>query len=416
MKPVQMPIVKGLILKSLILKGLVSLVAVFMLSSKGFTAPSRQPAMPGEIGIQANTRIQASKSALTSAYAAQVPAGLLKAQTNATEILMADGILEKKTDSTKNQAFTTPVSRATWAVMLCKTLGHNLNLVSEFPFYRDVDLNHWAYRAIEVSREKTLIDYPDEHGLYSPDTPVTLGQVFTGLSNAITGQLPSKEETDYLLQPVASQKSENSSKMLAQPHAIAKDVRPHLAKMIRVRFFQFAYPDLTAAGNSIPFSLNTETPVSVYDLAPLLVGLKAINKSRTAVQQEKKEKILSTGLTLQVSPTTTIVEKELAVGNEIGFVTILPMTDQGQGNAFIIPKGTIIQGTISAEDPSLHNYTVSFTTLQMPDGKTMKMNANLVLRFNASTNKDFFVPGNTFAVITQNNTIQGAPNDSIGQN
>jgi len=104
---------------------------------------------------------------------------------DATQILVQQGIFPPEALTR-----TEPITRAEWAGILVRAIGHNTKLYSEFPFYRDVPATDPDYVPIEVAREKKLTVYESDHGFYHPQKPVTYAEAYESISHAITGPPP----------------------------------------------------------------------------------------------------------------------------------------------------------------------------------------------------------------------------------
>lgn len=295
----------------------------------------------------------------------------------ALDTLMTQGLL-----SADRASSDLPVTRAELAFFITTVLKHNLNLVSEFPFYRDVPLGHPYYQSIEIAREKQLLDYPQDSGFYHPDKAVTLVELYRAVASAITGPTPQQDETDYLLIP------------FPETASLSEPLKPLVAKMVRAQFFQLVY---NAKVPAIPVAVSR--PLTPKSIAPFLIGLNQLIKTRTQFNASKVETTLPDGLLLEVSPAKSILESDLTVGTTLLF-TVITITDS-------LPRGTRMEGIVSIVQPAQHRYTVALRRAIHPDGSRVKMRAQLTLvEFKQGSGQNFLVPGQRFPVITQETSLE----------
>lgn len=273
---------------------------------------------------------------------------------------------------------TTPFTRAELASILVKALGHNTQTVSEFPFYRDVPKDYWAYAYIEAAREKQLIEHAYGHGFYYPDKTVTYADAYLAISHAITGPPPTPEVTAHLLKPF---KDKNTLK----PYVAAA-----AAKMTLVRFF--ATRNLSETQKTM---LRPNDPLDAEGLAPMITYLQRLIQRRSAVRTEATTAmpVLPAGLKLSVSPATAILEAKLTPG-EYAYFTLPQPVDR-------LPKGSRFRGVVREAQPDNRKYTVELFEAQSPDGTLFQTSADLILSFPPKEKLGFFVPGELFETYTK---------------
>jgi|GEM_PF-2649813 len=268
----------------------------------------------------------------------------------------------------------TPITRAEWATILVKAIGHNTGLVSEFPFYRDVPANYPAYVPIEVAREKKLITYQNDHGFYYPAQPVTYQEAYVSIAQAIAGPPPTPEAVTHLLQgfPDWSQLS-------------AKDAAA-VAKMVRVHFFRKPKPQTL---------LHPKEDVTFTGAAPLVTDLIHLIQLRTPLQAEKETEIdtVPAGLNLTLTPMTSILEASLSVGQSVSFTLVNPIGP--------LPKESRFTGQVISATPSARTYTVELTQVKTPEGDEYKTKAQFTIAFSPRSRITFLVPGELYSAITQ---------------
>lgn len=273
---------------------------------------------------------------------------------------------------------TTPFNRAELAWILVKALKHNTELVSEFPFYRDVPKEYWAYAPIEVAREKKLIEHPDEHGFYHPEKTVTYADAYTAIAQAITGPLPSTEATEFLL------------KNFKDKADISPQVAPAAAKMAQVRFFSNrAMPEARRT------LLNANDPVYPEGLAPHISYLMRLITRQAPLRAEVAETlpVLPAGLTLILSPATAIFEARLGVGEAVYLTLVSP--------AGPLPKGSRVRGQVQSANTNERTYGVDLFEARTPEGQFYQTSAELTLKFPPKEKLAFFVPGENFEAVTK---------------
>jgi hypothetical protein len=263
------------------------------------------------------------------------------------------------------------LTRAELADVLVKALKHNTQMVSEFPFYRDVPKGYWAYGAIEVARAKKLMEARGEHGFYYPERPVTFGDAFEAMANAITGPPPTEEEVSFYLV------------IYPDWEEVPEELWPSVSKMTRARFFE---------GQLSPALQLLEAP-SPEAIAPYIVTLSHLNERRTVLPPHKEELLpyVPGGLTIKVAPTVAIFESHLTIGETVYFSLVEPINE--------LPKGSKLRGTV-VDIPTSHNYAIELTEAETPEEKIYRMSAEFPIVFR-NKSLPFVVPGETFQAVTR---------------
>ena len=269
---------------------------------------------------------------------------------------------------------TRPITRAEWAAVLVAAIHHNTQLVSEFPFYRDVPLDHPSYVPIEVAREKKLLTYEAEHGFYYPDRPLTYAEAYESLAQAITGPQPPAEMLPHLLQ---------GFKDRAQLKPV---VAESVGKMARVYFFREPVPQTELHPNAL---------VTYEGATPLVSYLIHLIQRRSPLQSELEAAVpmVPPGLPLVLSPSTAILEAQLTVGQSVSFNLVNAVGP--------LPKESHFQGQVTAAIPASRSYTVQLTSVKTPEGNAYQTQAQFTLGFNPRSRITFFVPGELFNATTQ---------------
>lgn len=277
---------------------------------------------------------------------------------------------------------TTPMTRAELAATMVKALNYNVKMVSEFPFYRDVPLDHPAYVPIEVAREKQLILRDEDHGYYYPDKTITYADVYKAMANAIAGPPPVEEQAEQLLGSYTDQSE------------LPTEMRLAVSKLARARFFHGE-------------TLHVNQPVTPEGLAPFMVDLLNLVKHNEPLVETRLATvpILPAGMRLTATPTTAILEARLNPGETLYFSLVYPVDP--------LPKGSRLRGTVR-EVVDEHTYIVEINQVQTPDDVIYQTSADLTLLFPPRKKVTFIVPGETFEATTRqpgtSTTTTGAPN------
>lgn len=273
---------------------------------------------------------------------------------------------------------TTPITREEWAKILVKAIGHNTTLVSEFPFYRDVPLTHPSYTYIEVAREKKLAVYNDDHGFYYPAQPVTYEEAYFSIAHAITGPPPDIEAAPHLLQGFSDRDQ------------LSVEYQRAVAKMVRVHFFQ--HPPQT--------QLHPNEDLTFAGAAPLVSDLIKLIQLRTPLMAERKTAIpvLPAGLSLTLSPATSILEADLNVGQSVSFTLMNPVAISSLA---YLPKESRFEGQVVDATQAQRTYKVKLTRVKTPEGDEYKTDAEFVISFSPRSRITFLVPGELYSVVTQ---------------
>lgn len=270
------------------------------------------------------------------------------------------------------------VTRAQLATIMVKALNHNQELYELFPFYRDVPRSHPDYVAIEVARETGLLIFPQNHGFYHPDWSITYTSVYMAISHALTGPNPTVPEQEHLLEPFGG------------INAFPKWLAPAIAKMTRLRFF------VTGTGHINP-DLRLKENVTVEGLAPLLASLMHVIELRsTATEQTDQSEtasILPGGLSLVMSPSTTIFESQLSPGQIVYFSLSEDVSP--------LAKESRVRAMVREVDANLHRYTLMVDEVRTPEGVLYKTQGTVIITFPPRRRTPFLVPGQLLETLTE---------------
>jgi hypothetical protein len=295
-------------------------------------------------------------------------------KSNAIDKLAAAGILPENLQNNPQQVIT----RAQLATIFVKALNHNQQLYELFPFYRDVPRNHPDYAAVEIARETGLLTFPQNHGFYHPDWSIQYSTLYMAMSHALTGPNPTLDEQELLLKPFGGVK--------AFPSWLA----PNIAKMTRLRFF------VTSTGQ-IDTDLHLKEDVTVEGLAPLLTSLMHVIELRSTASdqpdQSENAAILPGGLSLVMTPSTTIFESQLTPGQRVYFSLSEDVSP--------LAKESRVRATVRDVDNNLHRYTLMVDEVRTPEGVLYKTQASVVMTFPPRRRTPFIVPGQLLEANTE---------------
>lgn len=334
--------------------------------------PSAQvkPTMIGQPGSEVEQKAKPDQESATPTTAPQPQVGQRRLPVvDPLEALVKQGVFPPEL-----QAQTTPVTRSQLASVLVTALNHDTKLVSEFPFYRDVPLAHPSYVPIEVLRAKRLLIFPEEHGFFHPDQPITYGDLYLVISRAITGTPPDAERAEHLLRHIPEREALSGTEYAA------------VAKMAQSRFFERARRYETTFQP-------VEEAVTPEGLAPYISYMMFLNERRAPiVSGEEVLPTLPAGLRLAISPSTGILEERLKAGGRIYFQLVESVET--------IPRGSVLRGAVQSILPN-RSYKIVFNSLSTTEGQRYETRAELMVTFSAKDKLGFIVPGETFEIVTQ---------------
>jgi hypothetical protein len=268
---------------------------------------------------------------------------------------------------------TQPITRAQLAEVMLKALAYDTTLVSGFPFYRDVPVDSPAYVPIEVGREKKIMEYPEDHGFYYPEKPLTYGELYLAISHAITGPLPEGARAEYLLRNIPERAA------LSTQHYQA------VAKMAQSRFFEKTWRHQTRFAP-------VDEVVTPQGLAPFLTYMMFLKERRAVVStSDQLNPQLPAGMRLMISPSTGILEAQLKAGGRIRFQLVKTVET--------IPRGSMLRGVVQ-ESSADRSYQIIFNSIRTTEGLIYDTRAELSVSFSTRDKLGFIVPGETFEVVT----------------
>lgn len=262
---------------------------------------------------------------------------------------------------------TAPVPRAEWIDFLFHLYQTNTPFISEFPYYRDVEPDHEAYKAIEAFRMKHWLDDFNDNGYFFPDQPLTVKQA----SLILHRSLPpfwfriTPPQADEHLKPYE----------LTQP-TLLLGLDPE-SRLALARSDQYQLLPITAYGLK-PEGLNSL--LSRQDL--LMVALQVQTQQRQRLMLEEDSMALPEGLVMELSPSSSIELAGLNPGYDLVFTLQAPVkTSLITIPELILDRGTMVYGRISQVDPTAHQATAIFQEVLLPAGQRFRLAGSLRLNF-----------------------------------
>ncbi len=279
-----------------------------------------------------------------------------------------------------------PISRAEFITLLYRASGLNTPFVSEFPYFRDVPTNYWAYTAIEGLRIRNMLTgFPE--GYFHPEEP---------LSRMDAGVLMSKTLGENWLKLTPNEITSTLSHYGEAPDSLPDWARYDLARSV---YAGFLLPHHVIVGNQTKFALALKAPINRMEAAQMIYRRALLGKEENAAEVQQIVWIPG-GITLDISPSSAISATQLAVGEPLYFTLQTPVQDKALN--LVLPKGTRIRGRVLTLSSDHLESLVVFNRASLPSGENYRMNAKLMLNFE-QIKKDnlYFVPGNLFQTITQ---------------
>jgi hypothetical protein len=275
-----------------------------------------------------------------------------------------------------------PVTRAQWATILIRALRYDTALISEFPVYRDVPRDYWAYAFIESARNRELITDASEDGFYRPERPVTYADVYRAIAKAITGPPPSPERAAELLSGFSDR------------DALPEELKPAIATLSGTRLFWSRERQALRP----PWG-DTVTPEG---LAPLIVSLMYLTAGGAALPPgEIPLPALPANLVLPVSPLSAVFREGLSRDQGIPFSLVSPVGP--------LPAGSRINGIV--RDVEGRTARVGLVEAVTPAGSRYRTRAELTLEFPRRARSAVIVPGT--ALQTGTLPVEGVPSMAV---
>lgn len=278
-----------------------------------------------------------------------------------------------------------PISRGDFIALLYRASGIKNAFVSEFPYFQDVPLNHWAYFPIESFRVRQMIQGND-NGFFYPDQAVTRQDAAYILSKTLPEEWLrlSSEEVNATL----------------SVYALPLEPIPPWARydVSRSVFAGFLLPTYHAHQDQL--TLDLDAPLTRMDAARMVY--------RRALIEEEGNRPLSAstpwlpaGIKMTISPTTAISPEGLEVGQTLYFSLSEPWEAPQHNLAF--PRGVRIHGKLTEVSSDKLQGIVTLDKANLPSGESYNLSAVVFLQFkpDKKENQLSIVPGQTYVIETR---------------
>lgn len=306
-------------------------------------------------------------------------------------------------DAAMHSGSVATVSRGEFITQLAKALGYNTSIVSEFPVFRDVALNHPHYAAIEALRERQFV-FANPNGYFYPEQSLSRLEAFRTIANAFQGIAMTPEEASLILSNYTLDTELSPPDKIALARLLQEDI---------IHFSSSSFNPDTEPGIIKP-PLNLSKPLDTIALASLIerTRYKAANaNSLSSRNVETGLSDLPTDLIIELSPTQAIFEQDLSVGDTLYFISTQDVTVRAEDIAklrpdksiladlTLLPKGTRFRGRV-VEKVSEHLWTLRFNQAQTPNNYFYRTKALFPILFNVKPEKAFITPGQLFQITT----------------
>ncbi|MCA9800066.1 MAG: S-layer homology domain-containing protein, partial [Cyanobacteria bacterium HKST-UBA04] len=253
-----------------------------------------------------------------------------------------------------------PISRAELVTLLYRAYQLNNPFVSEFPYYRDVETDHWAYQPIEAFRVKRWVSGMNDDGYFMPDKPVSLLETALVIHRSLPKQhirTPLTEAATVL----AALQDELDDKPAEAVWALTRNIKGHLIPYNPAQpYNQF------------------QRPITRLEAVAMLGLLEQITRQYEVNTDDAMP--LPENLVLTVSPAESLTFSQIQAGQTVA-VTVqdpvtLPNTAMG-----IIERGSKGTGVITAVNQANRQASVVIDEIILPSGKVFTTRAELSLAF-----------------------------------
>lgn len=283
------------------------------------------------------------------------------------------------------------LSRADFVTLLYRASGLKTPFISEFPYYRDVPADYWAYYPIEAFRMHGVLGRWIRDGFFHPDKPISRLSATMLLSRTFPrGWLT-----------LTSDEAQATLKAYGEdPEKIPAWARDDVARAIYAGFLlPVQRPDLPQ-GTS-PFVLDLQAPITRMDAARMVYrrALAEIDENQTI--RLAQTPWIPPGIKLVVSPTSAISQSHLFVNATLYFALVEEVTIPGLN--IILPRGTRLRGKVIELGQGHLQALVMLDKANLPSGESYRLVGQLPLQFSGTGDKQgaFLVPGQRLELETQ---------------
>lgn len=282
----------------------------------------------------------------------------------------------------------TAISRAEFVTMLYRASGLNTPFVSEFAYFRDVPVGHWAYVPIESFRMRHFLQ-GDAQGFFHPEKVMT---------RLYAGVLLSKTfEASWL--KLTPQEIESTLSVYASPNEpVPAWAKPDLARSVYAGFLVPVprQPEVAGQGD---FTLALEAPLTRMDAARMVYRRALIETDEDASRIQQYQWI-PPGVRMEISPTSAISPVNLVVGQTVYFALVEALDVPTL--ALTLPRGTRVHGKIIEVSADKMQAKVQLDKVDLPSGEFYNVASDVLLRLEMNKNQQaFLVPGQRFQVQTR---------------
>jgi hypothetical protein len=279
------------------------------------------------------------------------------------------------------------ISRAEFVTLLYRAARLNTPFISEFPYFRDVFPDHWAYIPIEGFRMRNMTA-GDAKGFFRPADYLTRQEAGVFLSKTLPA--------NWL--KLSSQEIEATFTAYNQPeNVIPAWARYDLARSVYAGFLLPVH-HMSAQHGDLNFHLDLNEPMTRIE-AVRMVYRRALLEGEDTLMPEHQV-WLPENMTLVLTPTTAIPQLQIAVGQPIYFALV----DQVEAPTLNLnmPRGTRVHGEVLEVSADKSQAKVRLDRAYLPSGAFYNLAAEVDLTFKAAekTQESFIVPGEKFQIKT----------------
>jgi hypothetical protein len=278
-----------------------------------------------------------------------------------------------------------PITRADFSVLLTKAAALTTPFISDYAYYRDVSLQHWAYPAIEALRMRGIL--PELYrGFFKPEASLSRKEAMVMVSGSL--------------------KSKNIPLTAADSAGLEKTYKSELALLTAeqkqaVCLSLYTGMLLPQSSIAVPLQehrlrLNLEHPLTRMEAAYLIYRRDLFETQDEAVLKVQVAKIPSKTL-LHVSPSQAIAPDLVYVGDTLFFST----TEASLINELKLERGSRVFARVTEIAADKTSIRLEFFKMEDPSGVTYALEAPLLLYFDHADKKHQYVaPGQQFNIVT----------------
>jgi hypothetical protein len=259
--------------------------------------------------------------------------------------------------------------------------------VSEFPYFKDVPIKHWAYIPIEGFRTRDMLVLPD-NGYFKPDEPIDRLEAGVILGKTLTsGSLK-----------LTPQEVEDTFKAYHQPLASVPDAdRYDLARSIYGGFLMPVSHIVPLNASPHAFVLDLSAPLSRMDAARMVYRRARLEHEE--LLGEERMTWLPAGVQMVLTPTTALSSDQMSVGKTL-FFSLVETVKVPSISAELL-RGTRVHGRVTEISADKQQVVVSLNRANLPSGEFYDLATEMTISFQPNKNQQgVIVPGNQFTVTT----------------